>query len=111
MLMKKFPGLNVEVSALGFGAMRLPVKPEGGIDWDEAQRMVRHAIDNGVNYVETAYPYQDGESERFIAQALKDGYREKVVLATKLPVWKLEKYEDMMALGDASRTALSNPRR
>lgn len=109
MLMKTFPGLDVTVSALGFGAMRLPVKPEGGIDWDEAQRMVRHAIDNGVNYVDTAYPYHDGESERFIAQALKDGYREKVVLATKLPVWKVEKYEDMMALLDEQLAKLDVP--
>ncbi|MBR4082463.1 MAG: aldo/keto reductase [Clostridia bacterium] len=100
MLMKKFPGLDLPVSALGFGAMRLPTTADGKIDRPEAIRMIRHAIDNGVNYVDTAYPYHDGESELVVAEALKDGYREKVILATKLPVWKVEKHEDMMALLD-----------
>jgi len=63
--------------------------------------MLRHAIDEGLNYVDTAYPYhgtgmgRGGESEPFVARALKDGYRDKVNIATKLPSWLIKTREDM----------------
>lgn len=78
-----------KVSLLGFGTMRLPTKPDKKIDRPEAVRMIRHAVDCGVNYVDTAYPYHNGESEVVVGSALKDGYREKVFLADKLPMWML----------------------
>lgn len=99
---RSFGKLGFDVSILGFGCMRLPLMPEinGGepdsskIDEAEAIRMIRHAIDNGVNYIDTAYPYHEGSSEPLVGKALKDGYREKVTLATKLPVWLLKTKED-----------------
>ncbi len=83
-------------SALGFGAMRLPQTSKNPADVDEAEsiRMVRHAIDNGVNYVDTAYPYHAGRSEVVIGKALLDGYRQKVKLATKLPPWSVHTAAD-----------------
>lgn len=88
MEMRKFKNLDVEVFPLGFGCMRFPTKG-GKIDREKATVMLRHAIDEGVNYVDTAYYYHDGESEEFVGEALGDGYREKVYLATKSPVYDL----------------------
>lgn len=82
-----------EVSALGFGTMRLPTT-DGRVDDDESIRMIRHAIDNGVNYVDTAYFYHNGYSEELVGKALKDGYREKVMLTTKCPLGIVKTAED-----------------
>jgi predicted aldo/keto reductase-like oxidoreductase len=95
---RSFGRLDWKTSALGFGCMRFPTldgnRFSGIIDEAESLRMVRHAIDNGVNYLDTAYVYHDGQSERLLATALQDGYREKVKLATKLPVWFVESAAD-----------------
>ena len=99
---RTFPAAGRKVSALGMGCMRMPTLKEEGnpIDRPAAIALIRHLIDGGVTYVDTAYPYHDGKSEGLVGEALKDGYRERVTLATKLPVWKIEKYEDMEATLD-----------
>jgi hypothetical protein len=93
---RKFGKLDYKPSALGFGAMRLPTL--GGdqtkIDEPHAIRMIRHAIDHGVNYVDTAYPYHGGESERLVGKALRDGYRERVKLVTKMPTFLVRERGD-----------------
>jgi hypothetical protein len=95
MLYRKIPKNGDELSILGFGCMRLPVKEDGTIDEERATQQVRYAIDHGVNYIDTAWPYHMGESEPFLGRALVGGYREKVKLATKLPSWLVENREDM----------------
>ena len=74
-----------KLSLLGFGTMRLPLNPDGSIDEAQVRQMTRYAMDHGVNYFDTAYPYHNGESERVIGRVLKDYPRDSYYLATKYP--------------------------
>jgi len=84
MLYRTVPKTGEKLSILGFGAMRLP-QVKGKIDEEASTRLIRNSIDNGIDYIDTAWPYHNGASEPFLAKALGDGYRDKVKLATKLP--------------------------
>lgn len=97
---RTFDKTGQKVSLLGMGTMRLPVTEDGQVDREAAISMIRHSIDEGINYVDTAYMYHDGESEKIVGQALKDGYREKVLLADKMPVWLAKDEEAMRSIFD-----------
>ena len=89
---RKFGKTGLSPSILGFGMMRMKKKADGTFDEDWTIKTLRYAIDHGLSYVDTAYNY--GESERITGLCLQDGYREKVTLATKLPVFRLTCPED-----------------
>jgi len=95
---RDFGSSGWKASALGLGCMRLPTADgrhsSALIDEAEAIRMMRHAIDKGVNYLDTAYTYHEGKSEVVIGRALEDGYRKRVRVATKLTVWLVHGPED-----------------
>jgi predicted aldo/keto reductase-like oxidoreductase len=89
--------LDFEVSILGFGAMRLPFTDDNPahVVEPESIKMIRYAIDQGVNYLDSAYLYHEGRSEVIIGRALQDGYRDKVKIATKLPCLFVQGVEDL----------------
>lgn len=100
---RKFSKFEKPVSLFGIGCMRLPTikkRDNSVVDEAEAIKMIRYGIDNGVNYIDTAYPYHGGESELIVGKALSDGYREKVFLATKSPIWLVKEYSDFERLLD-----------
>jgi len=106
----KIPGLSI--STLGFGAMRLPVvdgDPKH-IDEEAAARLLHEAIRAGVNYVDTAFVYHGGRSEPFLGQALRSGWREKVQLATKCPVWDMQAEADFERVLDEQLRRLETSR-
>lgn len=101
---RRLGNIDYKVSALGFGAMRLPGMKnplDPRVDEKEAIKMIRYAIDRGVNYFDTAWPYHMGASEKIVGKALQDGYREKVFLVTKLPMFLVNKKEDFNRFFDA----------
>ncbi|MCT4620762.1 MAG: aldo/keto reductase [Marinisporobacter sp.] len=89
------PKTGDKISAIGFGCMRLATRL-GRIDEAKAEEQIRYAIEKGVNYFDTAYPYHNGDSERFLGKVFCDRtLREKVKIATKLPPWLVKSREDM----------------
>jgi predicted aldo/keto reductase-like oxidoreductase len=93
---RKFGNLDWKVSALGFGCMRLPIidGKAGNIDQEKTTEMIHKAIEAGVNYFDTAYVYHDQKSEAALGKALEGGYREKIRIATKSPIWLINQADD-----------------
>lgn len=92
----KFPTLGINVSRFGMGCMRFPKAGDGKgksiTDEAESIKMVRYAVYNGVNYFDTAHVY--GDSEKVLGKALSGGLRQKVIITTKSPVFKIKKPEE-----------------
>lgn len=93
MELRNMKKLGIDVSLLGFGCMRFPMK-DGQIDEVEAERMLDSAYKHGVNYFDTAYPYHNGQSEPLVGRILDQYDRHSYYLATKLPVWEVKSLED-----------------
>ncbi len=92
---RKMEKIGIETSLLGFGCMRFPTTSEGKIDEPLAEAMLDRAIAAGVNYIDTAYPYHNGESEPFVGRVLAKYDRSSYYLATKLPLWAVDQLEDV----------------
>jgi len=93
---RAFGKKNWKTSVLGFGCMRFPVVDGDAAKIDEhlAEKMLIEGIDQGINYIDTAYPYHSGQSEPFVGKVLSKGYRQKVHLATKMPTWLTKEQAD-----------------
>lgn len=83
MIYSEFQG--IKLSLLGFGTMRLPCLADGSIDENQVAEMTRLAMEAGVNYFDTAYPYHGGQSERVMGRVLSKYPRDSYNLATKYP--------------------------
>ncbi len=96
MIYQEFQGKKL--SQLGFGTMRLPLNEDGTIDEPQVHKMTEYAMEHGVNYFDTAYPYHGGNSERVIGRALKKYPRESFYLADKYPGHQVAKTYDPAAV-------------
>ena len=94
--------LGIQASAFGLGCMRFNGEASGDsvINEEKAISLIRRAIDGGVTYLDTAYVYLGKTSEIVLGKALRDGYREKVTIATKMPMEYVHNREEMQALLD-----------
>lgn len=110
MLYREVPKTGDQLSVLGYGCMRFPVKRRK-IDEKLAEKQMLHAMEQGVNYYDTAYPYHGGKSEPFLGKVLdRNNCRDKVKIATKLPHWRAQSKEDMDKLLDAQLNKLQTDR-
>ena len=96
---------GVNVSALGFGMLRLPMK-SGHVDFDQTTPMVHRAIEGGVNYIDTGRVYMGGESEQAVGKALAGGWRDRVYVTSKMPWWEMQRADDFEKFFDQSRRAI-----
>lgn len=99
--MKYFDLNGEKISRLGFGCMRFKTIDDdnGKIDKKASSKNILEAIDKGLTYIDTAYPYHDGESEKFIGEFLEENkLRDKIKLTTKLPCWLVKESDDFYKL-------------
>ena len=91
---------NLKLSALGMGTMRLPLKNGGYSDIDKAEteKMVEYALQNGINYFDTAWGYHDGQSETVIGKILEKYSRKSYMLATKFPGYDLSNMDKVQEI-------------
>ena len=93
------PGMGAATpSLLGYGCMRFPLRPDGTVDEAQAARLIHRAVQGGVNYFDTAWPYHGGEGEPVLGRILSRYPRETYYLATKLPMWLVKSLEDAKRL-------------
>jgi len=110
MLYREVPKNGDKLSVLGYGCMRLPVRMNS-INQKLAEKQILYAMENGINYFDTAVPYHGGKSEPFLGKVLSsNGYREKVKIATKLPHWRAGSKEDMDVILDEQLSKLRTDR-
>ena len=94
MLKRNYGLTNENISVLGLGCMRFPTNTDNSINEEKAMEIINYALNNGVNYFDTAYFYHNGQSEGFMGKALKP-HRKNIFIATKLPGWLAKNKEDM----------------
>ena len=98
MVTKQFQ--NITLSRLGMGNMRLPILPggkDGDIDYEKAGQILDYAMENGINYFDSAYVYHSGQSERFVGQALRRYPRDSYYITTKYNVRANPDYRETFA--------------
>lgn len=101
---RPFGKTGYRVSALGFGAMRLPSREDKKVDLEQAVPLLRRGIDLGINYIDSAHGYIEGTSEVAVGEAIKAYDREKLYITTKIPVHSAE---DSTAASFRSRLEIS----
>jgi len=107
---REVPKNGDKLSVLGYGCMRLPVRMQS-INQKLAEKQILYAMDQGVNYLDTAYPYHSGKSEPFLGKVLSsNGYRNDVKIATKLPHWMANSKADMDKILDEQLSKLKTDR-
>jgi len=110
MLYREVPKTGDRLSVLGYGCMRFPVRMQS-INEKIAEKQILHALENGVNYYDTAYPYHNGKSEPFLGKVMaKNGFRNRVKVATKLPHWMTHTKEEMDRVLEAQLGKLKTDR-
>ncbi len=113
MIYRRIQNTDVRISQLGFGCMRLPltdVYDPTAIDREKAVEMLRYAVEHGLNYFDTAHPYHRETSERFMGSTLSRMYRDRIYLATKLPMWHVKSPEDCNRLFNEQSQRLQTDR-